>query len=84
MVRIFTSTLIAFVGGVWDAFDEEELLMDDCNCDSGAVTFCRRFPCPRRTCDPIVNGVPTFAPPPSLGCVIMARLRGFWRSIVRS
>ena len=60
--------------------------MKDCNCDAGYVSICRRFPCPRRTMDPVIDGQATHAPAPPLLAVLKIRLERarstyrFWKN----
>ena len=50
----------------------------DCGCWAGAVASCGRFPCPRRTMDPVLGNNSLSAPAPSFWRRLPAMLRA-WR-----
>jgi hypothetical protein len=54
----------------------------DCGCWAGAVASCGRFPCPRRTMDPVLGNVSMSAPAPSVFARLPAILRS-WRRCLR-
>lgn len=52
--------------------------LEDCGCRAGKVSICGRYPCPRRTMDPVLGLMAMPAPPPSMWQRIKEIARNPW------